>query len=494
MTRDKRKKRKDHSAKKAAAKSYRSQKQAEKAERKNARHNAKFEDDDEDIDLILKQFEAEEKKKYEVTEEISAEPPSPRANASFVASPLSQPVLYLFGGEHYDGNKLRVFNELYKYRIDKQEWRKIVSAYAPGPRSGHQTVALNNGKLLVFAGEFASSTQSQFHHWKDCWTFDLKETKWEKLDIPTPPPRSGHRMTVWKNFVIMFGVGRPSVGFYDNYKTTKYYDDLWIFDCNEYKWEKVELPALSSKPTARSGFQFFTHGDICFLYGGYCKTQVDGEREQGVVHSDMWILHMSTDISALRWERVKKSGTPPPARAGCTMTVHKNRAILFGGVEDDEEAGDISVCRNDMFSFALEGKKWFPFTLKKPKEAEGGKRRRRATTQTGEEDVEQGEGEDGIPADGQASEENVPHPRYNAMLTVYRNTLYLYGGLFEERKKEFTLDDMWTLNSDKGGPWETVIKGGWERGKDAQGAKDGKAGENSSGEDSDGDSGGSDSD
>lgn len=98
MTRDKRKKRKDHAIKKAVAKSYKSTKQAEKAQRKNARLNAKLDDEEEDIEALLKQFEEADLKKIQVTEEVS-ESPSARANASLVVSPLNQAVLYLFGGE-----------------------------------------------------------------------------------------------------------------------------------------------------------------------------------------------------------------------------------------------------------------------------------------------------------------------------------------------------------------------------------------------------------
>ncbi|KAI8825231.1 uncharacterized protein EV422DRAFT_564561 [Fimicolochytrium jonesii] len=57
-----------------------------------------------------------------------------------------------------------------------------------------------------------------------------------------------------------------------------------------------------------------------------------------------------------------------------------------------------------------------------------------------------------------------PHPRYNAMLATYKSQLILYGGLFEDKKSEHTLDDLWVVNLDKGGPWEVVQRGGWERG------------------------------
>ncbi|KAL5531212.1 hypothetical protein ACEPAG_4088 [Sanghuangporus baumii] len=43
----------------------------------------------------------------------------------------------------------------------------------------------------------------------------------------------------------------------------------------------------------------------------------------------------------------------------------------------------------------------------------------------------------------------VPHPRYNAMLAVLRNMLYIYGGILEIGPKEFTLDDFRSLSLDK---------------------------------------------
>jgi len=42
-----------------------------------------------------------------------------------------------------------------------------------------------------------------------------------------------------------------------------------------------------------------------------------------------------------------------------------------------------------------------------------------------------------------------PLPRYNAMLAVLRNTLYIYGGIFERGSREYTLDDFHSLQLDK---------------------------------------------
>lgn len=46
-------------------------------------------------------------------------------------------------------------------------------------------------------------------------------------------------------------------------------------------------------------------------------------------------------------------------------------------------------------------------------------------------------------------EQTVPGPRYNTMLAVLRNTLYMYGGILEAGNKEYTLADFYSLNLDK---------------------------------------------
>ncbi|KAF8817002.1 hypothetical protein BYT27DRAFT_6955219 [Phlegmacium glaucopus] len=40
-------------------------------------------------------------------------------------------------------------------------------------------------------------------------------------------------------------------------------------------------------------------------------------------------------------------------------------------------------------------------------------------------------------------------PRYNAMLAVLRNTLYIYGGIYERGPREYTLHDFYALQLDK---------------------------------------------
>jgi hypothetical protein len=44
------------------------------------------------------------------------------------------------------------------------------------------------------------------------------------------------------------------------------------------------------------------------MFGGYCKIYAKGQKTKGLVHQDIWHLKMSTDLSAIRWEKRRKAG------------------------------------------------------------------------------------------------------------------------------------------------------------------------------------------
>lgn len=49
-----------------------------------------------------------------------------------------------------------------------------------------------------------------------------------------PSPRSGSRMVLCKRQIILFG------GYNDNTVDYKYFNDVYAFDLNDYKWKKLE--------------------------------------------------------------------------------------------------------------------------------------------------------------------------------------------------------------------------------------------------------------
>jgi hypothetical protein len=43
----------------------------------------------------------------------------------------------------------------------------------------------------------------------------------------------------------------------------------------------------------------------------------------------------------------------------------------------------------------------------------------------------------------------LPHPRFNALLAVQDDVLYIYGGTFEKGDREFTFDDLYAVDLGK---------------------------------------------
>ncbi|CAL5444493.1 unnamed protein product [Camellia sinensis] len=478
-----------------------------KAEEKRSRRETKKLSSEDDIDAILLSIQKEEAKKKEIHIEENVPAPSPRSNCSLNINPLKETELILYGGEFYNGTKTFVYGDLYRYDVEKQEWKLISSPNSPPPRSAHQAVAWKN-YLYIFGGEFTSPNQERFHHYKDFWVLDLKTNQWEQLNYKgCPSPRSGHRMVLYKHKIIVFG------GFYDTLREVRYFNDLHVFDLDQFKWQEIKPSPGCMWPSARSGFQLFVHQDEIFLYGGYSK-EVSSDKngsEKGIVHSDMWSL----DPRSWEWNKVKKSGMPPGPRAGFSVCVHKKRALLFGGVVDMEVEGDVimSLFLNELYGFQLDSRRWYPLELRKAKSTKNKSKKssdeKRNTAAVDDkispmelekcendkdEDLEYNEEVDvesniddisldlertmtvddervATTSDGKPSESSSkyslqssvssevvkPCGRINSCMAVGRDTLFIYGGMMEVKDREITLDDLYTLNLSKLDEWKCII-------------------------------------
>lgn len=176
----------------------------------------------------------------------------------------------------------------------------------------------------------------------------------------------------------------------------------------------------------------------------------------------------------------------------------KSIAVSFGGVFDsyDAEEDDLtSIFYNELYGYQIANGpngRWISLNLKKPKQKKKGpskaklkkfqqrqreeEERRRKQEENDEDDDSKSNGhdEDGnieeddaegdqvngngeISSDDESEEEDdpddpqktVPIARYNAMMAVQKNTLYIYGGIVESQEREYTLDDFYTLQLDK---------------------------------------------
>lgn len=428
--------------------------------------------------------------------ETPCEPPSPRSSATLIGSPSNSNELYLFGGEYYNGALATFFNDLFVYLIDRDEWRLVTSPNSPLPRSGHAWCrGGNGGGIYLFGGEFSSPKQGTFYHYNDFWRLEPSTREWTRLESKGkgPPARSGHRMTYYKSFILLFG------GFQDTSQQTKYLQDLWIYDCQNFVWHNPVLPPATQKPDSRSSFSFLPHDSGAVIYGGYSRvksTTAAGKQTKGggqgvrnvlkpMIHQDTWFLRIlpppaeSLDNTppAIRWERRKKPSNPPnPPRAGTTMGYHKGRGILFGGVHDVEETeeGIDSEFFDALFAWNIERNRFFQLTLRRPRAANkkvqtldrGGARRGRGRADEAEllrtlaalEASGPESGTVGLDIDSdtvmeetpvkpsQPASMDMPHPRFNTQLAIQDDVLYIFGGTFERGDREYTFDEMWAID------------------------------------------------
>ncbi|CAG9856038.1 unnamed protein product [Phyllotreta striolata] len=439
---------------------------------------------EDDIETILSQIEQEEKKRLQVTE-VVIDPPSRRLNFSFIAHPDKEQLI-LYGGEFYNGQKTFVYGDLFFYNIVNNTWTVVKAPNGPPPRCGHQMAAssANKGQLWVFGGEFASPTQSQFYHYKDLWVYHLGNKQWEKIVSPNgPSARSGHRMVLIKKQLFVFG------GFHDNLRDYKYFNDIYRFDIETYKWIKLE--PTGTPPAPRSGCCMVgTNDGKILIYGGYSKEKIKKDLDKGHVYTDAFLLTPDkNDTTGLKykWLQQKLGGASFSPR--CSMpivpAINNLTAYTYGGVfdiEDDEEnlSGHFY---NDFLQLDLEKFSWNKIALSGKKDKTKAKRKKDEPDEAAEQmQVEELEekvehstiSDDGVfkvtigpaptcaqtnTASDSASVSTLfqPSARMNCGLAIKHGVLYLYGGMFEDGDKQITFSDFYSLDLKKLDEWKTLI-------------------------------------
>ena len=497
---------------KKAAKAAKAAKQEKKAGKKEKKQASKSKDDDSDaesvdLDEVLAQYAKEQEQYHRITE-VACEPPSPRASGTMVGNPANDNELLLYGGEYFNGATAQFYADLFVYNIKQDSWKKVTSPNSPLPRSGHAWCrAANTKDIYLFGGEFSSPKQGTFYHYNDFWRLDPTTREWTRIEgkskAAAPPARSGHRMVAYKQYIILFG------GFQDTSMSTKYLNDLWLYDCVNFVWHTPKLASARAVPDARSSFTFLPHDQGAVLYGGYSrvKTTVGANKQQQQqprgkkgggggggasrvvlkpkIHDDAWFLRIlppasdapSNTLPTVSWERRKRPANPPnPLRAGATMAFHKGRGTLFGGVHDVEESeeGIDSEFFNQLFVWNIERNRFMPLTLRRPKAnankkaAQQSNLNRRGRAQADEEELlanlkalEEKAGnitlDESFELVKKEEDEEpelpekprlyeFPHPRFNATLAVQADTLFIYGGTYEKMDREITFDELWSVN------------------------------------------------
>eukprot|EP00742_Colponemidia_sp_Colp-10_P013440 GILJ01015180.1.p1 GENE.GILJ01015180.1~~GILJ01015180.1.p1 ORF type:complete len:635 (-),score=137.41 GILJ01015180.1:43-1947(-) len=383
----------------------------------------------------------------------------------------------LFGGELWDGQVSAIYDDLFVYNTKKHTWSQITSGKGPSPRSSSQGFTYKQ-YLFIHGGEYASRSQSQFVHFKDVFRFDVNQCIWEELPLKGgPSSRSGHRIVPWKKSAIAFG------GFYDNALETRYFNDVWILSQLDTvgSWTEVTVPTHNDAPHPRSGHCLGMHEDTLFVYGGYSTEKASRfKRAEATVHHDLWCMNLAglgvLGGAPVVWQRIKMAGIPPPIRSAVSTVTYGKRMLLFGGVVDLDSTGGktVSTFYNDLFAFHMDSKRFFPMVLQKPKkplknvilsDKKAGDSSSSSSESGGSDAELEDELEDADIAEtaketskeipkvsyeqNQLTLQVTPFKRMDAMLCVDGHTLYVYGGLLEEGKKEITMNDLFSINMNR---------------------------------------------
>ncbi|XP_055365824.1 kelch domain-containing protein 4 isoform X2 [Betta splendens] len=393
--------------------------------------------------------------------------------------------------------KTYLYNDLFFYNIKKNSWVKSEIPNPPPPRCSHQAVVVSQGggQIWVFGGEFASPNGEQFYHYKDLWVLHLATHTWENIKAPGGPSgRSGHRMVLSKKQLLVFG------GFHESTRDFIYYNDVYSFSLDTFSWSR--LSPSGSAPSPRSACQMTStpDGSGVIIYGGYSKVRIKKDVEKGTIHSDMFLLKREgkDGQESWSWSRVNPSGNKPPPRSGFSLAVGPlGRAMLFGGVCDEEEEESLEGdFYNDLYLYDTVKNRWYPGQLRgnksekkkrrrgKKGEAEAEKEEDKATPQEptevikeiitedgtvmtikeiipgAQEEEEEDEGEEDDDDDDESASAALvePCPRSSAMATTRQGKLFLYGGMFEVGDRQFTLNDFYCLDLHKMDQWEVLVE------------------------------------
>jgi len=174
-----------------------------------------------------------------------------------------------------------------------------------------------------------------------------------------PSARSGHRMALYDNKLVVFG------GFQDNNRSTpRYFGDVHIFDLSTYKWTRLQFPPVVQVPEPRSAAQLCVTPAGLLVTGGYSISRVKGDVFKGKPHEDCWLLEAEplpeeaegggaaaagggkkkkvpgkvvAGNSSWKWDKQKPTGDVPEAATGVAIVSARDKAYAFGGVIDEEE-------------------------------------------------------------------------------------------------------------------------------------------------------------
>ena len=149
----------------------------------------------------------------------------------------------------------RSLSNIYALDFTTLTWSKIEPCGNPPPaRDSHSAIIYNNSDMIIFGGNGSTGKLN------DLWNFNLNDKKWNRIMAEgySPKPRDGHLSSlIYKKYMVIYA------GLDDKDKVI---NDICILDIEKKKWIECELEGNISQN--KDGQSCCLVGDIMYLFGG----------------------------------------------------------------------------------------------------------------------------------------------------------------------------------------------------------------------------------
>ena len=161
----------------------------------------------------------------------------------------------------------------------------IGNTVSPDPRYRHESVVVNNNKLLVWGGQLFEDGRSKMLSRCECFTMDMYSEQWSqklaeidsKQDEPTQCVDA--QCAVISNTVYSFG------GLYSDKGRSACLSETLSLACEKMRWKKLEIKG--NKPTARDSCGLCAVGEKLVMYGGLISHTDIGKLPDGVQYKQI---------------------------------------------------------------------------------------------------------------------------------------------------------------------------------------------------------------
>eukprot|EP00934_Nitzschia_sp_Nitz4_P002214 Nitzschia sp. Nitz4//scaffold37_size175936//169241//171469//NITZ4_002071-RA/size175936-snap-gene-0.250-mRNA-1//1//CDS//3329549863//2214//frame0 len=441
--------------------------------------------------IVLDELLRYDATKKEWKQILTSPRPSPRCAHSCVSY---KQYLYVFGGELATDDQYHHYRDLWKFDVNTMKWTEVVAKNPPSARSGHACIVWKQ-YMILFGGFFEALRETKWYN--DIHVFNLQTETWmdvpqSRLAIK-PEPRSACNVATFGADKVIIHGGFSKMKSANSSAESKVHTDAWVLHLSPIlqqqaptweRWMSSTKGTSKNTPNGRAGTASISYKSRMLVFGGVVDSEQLHHKVESVFFNDL----MAMDMERRKWFplRVKAKAAGGGGRRRRKPKDDDNDGNEEEGVSEAEESEseaeleeeendggdeligwDLDTLRANMFAFVdgdgnIVYEKIEDDELEKSKPKEGHDEEEEKEEEEEEEEKEEEKEEEPeqqkkvkvsvqdkntskkitsssvmvVNPETNAPEavaRTEPLPRINASVVVRGNTLYLYGGILENR-------------------------------------------------------------